>query len=51
MQRRRCYLIRLNGYLNPDDLPLFESLKITVVRQDQDHSLGADGSTAPHVLD
>jgi hypothetical protein len=36
----RNYLIRLNGYLNPDDLPWFESLKITVGRQD--HARGAD---------
>jgi hypothetical protein len=42
MQRCRRYLIRLGDCLNPYDLPLFESLKITVVRQDQDHALGAD---------
>jgi hypothetical protein len=40
--QRQRYLIRLHGYLDPDDLPLLEGLKITVVRQDRDRSSGAD---------
>ena len=36
------HLIRLHDHLTPDDLPLFESLKIAVVRRDQEQTLGAD---------